>query len=368
MYDAIVVGARCAGAPTAMLLARARRRVLLLDRAARGSDTLSTHYIHQSGVAKLAAWGLLERLQATGCPPIRGYTFDVGPFALTGSPPPIGDVDAAYSPRRTVLDRLLVEAAEEAGVEVCHGVQVDGLETADGRVIGAAGERAELVIGADGRNSIVARAANAQLYNVRPTLTCAYYTYWTGVEMDGVELYARPGRMIVASPTHDGRVVTIVLWPQAEFPSVRADIEGSFHAAVALAPSLAERLRNAQRAERFRGTRLLPNHYRTATGPGWALVGDAGYHKDPILALGISDAFRDAELLANAVLDDDLESYGPRRDALSAQGFESTVQFAHLQPPPIELVEALRGDQEATDRFFGVFAGTVAPEVTAAGR
>jgi 2-polyprenyl-6-methoxyphenol hydroxylase-like FAD-dependent oxidoreductase len=366
MYDAIVVGARCAGAPTAMLLARAGRRVLLLDKAQRGTDTLSTHYIHQSGVKRLADWGLLERLEATGCPPIREYTFDVGPFALTGSPPPLGDIDAAYSPRRYVLDRLLVEAAEEAGVEVRHGVQVQGLETENGRVIGAAGERADMVVGADGRNSIVARAAGARLYDVRPTLTCAYYTYWTGVELDGVELYPRAGRMIGASPTHDGRVMTIVLFPQAEFQAVRADIETAFLDAVALAPSLDERLRRGARAERFRGTRLLPNHYREATGPGWALAGDAGCHKDPILALGITDAFRDADLLAQAILEDDLEGYGPRRDELSKPGFESTIQFAALQPPPMEMLEPLRGDQAATDRFFGVFAGTV--ELSEAGR
>jgi flavin-dependent dehydrogenase len=351
MYDAVVVGARCAGAPTAMLLARAGAKVLLLDRSERGTDTLSTHYIHQSGIRRLADWGLLERLEATGCPPIRRYTFDAGEFALTGSPPPIGDVDAAYSPRRYVLDRLLVEAAEEAGAEVRHGVQVQ-----DGRI---AGEQAGIVIGADGRNSTVARSVGARFYNVRPTLTCAYYTYWTGVPLDGVELYPRPGRMIVASPTHDGRIVTIVLFPQAEFPAVRADIEGSFHDAIALAPGLAERLRRGVRAERFRGTRLLPNHFREASGPGWALVGDAGYHKDPILALGISDAFRDADLLAQAILDDDLESYGPRRDALAMPGFESTVQFAHLQPPPLEMLESLRGDQTAIDRFFGTIAGTV---------
>jgi flavin-dependent dehydrogenase len=361
MYDAIVVGARCAGAPTAMLLARAGAKVLLLEKAQRGTDTLSTHYIHQSGIRRLADWGLLERLQATGCPPIRGYTFDVGEFALTGSPPPLGDVDAAYSPRRYILDELLVEAAEEAGVEVRHGVRVDGI--AAGR---AAGERAAIVIGADGRNSSVARAVGARHYDVRPTLTCAYYTYWTGVKLDGVELYPRPGRMIVASPTHDGRVVTIVLFPQADFPAVRADIEGSFHDALALAPALDERLRAGARAERFRGTRMLPNHYREASGPGWALAGDAGCHKDPILALGISDAFRDADLLSQAIVDDDLESYGPRRDALSKPGFESTVQFAHLQPPPLEMLEPLRGDQAATDAFFGVFAGTV--ELSAAGR
>jgi flavin-dependent dehydrogenase len=356
MYDAIVVGARCAGAPTAMLLARGGARVLLLDKDRRGSDTLSTHYIHQSGVARLADWGLLERLRDTGCPPIRGYTFDAGPIVLNGTPPPIGDIDAAYSPRRYILDALLVEAAEEAGVEVRHGVAVRDVDVENGRV---EGERARIVIGADGRNSSVARAAGARFYDVRPTLTCAYYTYWTGVHMDGVELYPRPDRMIVASPTHDGRVVTIVLFPQAEFPAVRADIEGSFHDAVALAPALAERLRGGARAERFRGTRLLPNHYRTASGPGWALAGDAGCHKDPILALGISDAFRDADLLAQAILDDDLEAYGPRRDELSKPGFESTVQFASLQPPPPGMLESLRGDQAATDRFFGVFAGTV---------
>ena len=136
MYDAIVVGARCAGAPTAMLLARRGRRVLLMERAAFPRDTLSTHYIHQSGTVRLARWGLLERLAATGCPPIRRYRFDVGPFALTGSPPPIDGVDAAYPPRRYVLDTLLAEAAAEAGAEVRHGVTVSGLLTEDGRVTG----------------------------------------------------------------------------------------------------------------------------------------------------------------------------------------------------------------------------------------
>jgi 2-polyprenyl-6-methoxyphenol hydroxylase-like FAD-dependent oxidoreductase len=200
---------------------------------------------------------------------------------------------------------------------------------------------------------------------VRPALTCAYYTYWSGVAMDSAELYPRPGRMIVASPTHDGNVVTIVLWPQGEFERVRADIEGSFRAAVALAPGLAERLEAGRRVERFRGTRLLPNHFRTAAGPGWALVGDAGHHKDPILALGIGDAFRDAELLAAAVERDELDAYGARRDALARPGFESTLEFAALRPPSAEqqaLFAMLRGDQAQTDRFFGTFAGTVAPE------
>ena len=369
MYDAIVVGARCAGSPTAMLLARAGRRVLLLERATFPRDTLSTHYIHQSGIARLARWGLLDRLAATGCPPIRRYRFDVGPFALTGTPPAIDGVDAAYSPRRYVLDRLLAEAAAEAGAELREGVTVHGLLTEDGRVTGVHGpglhERARIVIGADGRNSIVAREAGAEIYEDRGTLTCAYYAYWEGFELDGVELYPRPGRMIVTSPTHDGRNVVIVLWPQDEFQAVRADIEGAFEAALALAPGLAARLRAGRRVEPFRGTRLLPNHFRTASGPGWALAGDAGHHKDPILALGISDAFRDADLLAEAIEAGEPEAYGARRDALARPGFESTVAFAALQPPSAEqqaLFAVLREDQALTDRFFGTFAGTVAPD------
>ena len=375
MYDAIVVGARCAGSPTAMLLARRGRRVLLLDGATFPRDTLSTHYIHQSGNARLARWGLLERLAATGCPPIRRYRFDVGPFALTGAPPPLDGVDAAYSPRRYVLDTLLAEAAAEAGAEVRQGAKVTGLLDQDGRIAGVRGpgleERARVVIGADGRNSTVAREAGAEVYEDRGTLTCAYYSYWTGCDLDGVELYTRPGRFIGTSPTHDGRNMVIVLWPQDEFPRVRADIEGAFTEAVAMAPGLAERLRGGTRAEPFRGTRLLPNHFRTAAGPGWALAGDAGHHKDPILALGIGDAFRDADLLADAVdrglggdLDAELATYADRRDELARPGFESTVAFAALAPPSAEqqaLFALLRDDQALTDRFFGTFAGTVDP-------
>lgn len=375
MYDAIVVGARCAGSPTAMLLARKGYRVLLVDRAGFPSDTLSTHYIHQSGIASLARWGLLERIAAAGAPAIRRYTLDVGPFALHGAPPPIGDVAAAYSLRRSALDQILVEAAGEAGAEVRERFPVDALIRDGGRVTGvrSRGEtvRARIVVGADGLSSLVARSVDAPVYNDQGTLTCAYYTYWSGVEMDGVELYPRPGRMIVAAPTNDGRVVTIVLWPNREFHAVRSDIERRFMEALELAPGLAARVRGATRTDRFRGTGRLPNFYRRPHGDGWALVGDAGYHKDPILALGIGDAFRDAELLADAIdagltgrapLEPALAEYEQRRNELSAHGFQSTVDFARLQPPaPLmqQLFAALRHSADDRDRLFGTFAGTV---------
>jgi flavin-dependent dehydrogenase len=378
MYDAIVVGARCAGSPTAMLLARRGHRVLLVDRAGFPSDTLSTHYVHQSGVASLERWGLLPRIVAAGAPAIRDYTLDVGPFALHGTPPPIGDVADAYSLRRIVLDQILLDAAADAGAEVREQFPVDALVTDGDRVTGVRSrgvtEHARIVIGADGLSSLVARSVGAPTYNDQGTLTCAYYTYWTGLEMGGVELYPRPGRMIVAAPTNDGQVVTIVLWPNGEFREVRSAIERHFLEALELAPGLAARVASATRTDRFRGTSRLPNFYRRPHGDGWALVGDAGYHKDPILALGIGDAFRDAELLARAVdsglsgrapLAQALAEYERRRNELSAHGFRSTIDFARLQPPsPLmqQLFAALRDRPGDRNRLFGTFAGTVPAE------
>src|SRR5829696_7777641 len=244
MYDAIVVGARCAGAPTAMLLARSGHRVLLVDRAAFPSDTLSTHFIHQPGVACLDRWGVLPQIAGSGCPPILRYTLDVGPFALRGTPPPAGAVAAAYSVRRTVLDQALVAAAAAAGAEIRERFAVTSLVWEDGRVVGIRGrarggpevtERSRIVIGADGMGSLVARAVAAPVYDATPALTCAAYTYWRGLEIDGAELYPREGRMIVAAPTNDGQAVTIVFWPTAAYAAIRGDLDRHARTALGLA-------------------------------------------------------------------------------------------------------------------------------------
>lgn len=375
MYDAIIVGARAAGSPTAMLLARKGYRVLLVDRAAFPSDTLSTHYIHQPGIARLRRWGLLERLEATGCPPIRAMSFDVGPFALAAAPPAADGVAEGYCPRRTVLDALLLEAAEEAGAEIRTGFPVDELLFEDGAVVGirAQGkeEPARVVVGADGRNSFVARAVDAPATDSRAGRTCVYYSYWSGAASEGAELYPRDGRMLITGPTHDGLQIVVAFWPREEFHAVRADVERSFHDAVALAPPLAERLASGERVERFYGTGEVPFYYRRPYGPGWALVGDAGYHKDPITAQGISDAFRDAELLTHALdagftgsqpLDEALAGYERARDAETRGLYELTYELAALAPPPPEqqqLFASLRESPEGTSRFFGVIAGTV---------
>jgi flavin-dependent dehydrogenase len=377
MYDAIVVGARCAGSPTAMLLARRGYRVLLVDRARFPSDTMSTHYIHHHGVSRLERWGLLDRLKASGCPPIRRFTIDFDEHALSGIPPPVDGIDSGYCPRRFVLDKILVDAAVGAGAElrekfIVEDLVFDGDRVAGIRGRGGAVERARIVIGADGLHSRVARAVQAREYHVRPSLECAYYTYWSGVPVSGFEIYRANRRMVFASPTHDGLVCIGVAWPHAEWRTYKASCEANYLATIDRAGGLAARVRAGRREERFVGTATLPNYYRRSFGPGWALVGDAGFHKDPTTASGISDAFRDAELLAEAVDDgfsgrrdpaDALADYERRRDRASLPLYQLyTAHISSLEPLPPEFAEYIRaiaGNQPAIDRLLGVLVGAV---------
>src|SRR5512134_1029959 len=262
VFDAIVVGARCAGSPTAMLLARKGYRVLAVDRATFPSDTLSTHILHPLGVAALASWGLLDRLTATGCPPIHTYAFDFGPFMIAGAPG-TADSPVAYCPRRAILDKLIVDAAAQSGAEIREGFTVDEILVEDGRVAGIRGrssrgesitERAQVVVGADGRQSLVAEVLRPQRYDEKPPLLAAYYTYWSGLPMDGrLENYVRDLRGFAAAPTHDGLTMVIAGWPYAEFTRNKKDIEGNYLKTIGLAPTFADRLRAARREERFAG-------------------------------------------------------------------------------------------------------------------
>jgi 2-polyprenyl-6-methoxyphenol hydroxylase-like FAD-dependent oxidoreductase len=380
-YDAIVVGARYAGAPTAMLLARRGHKVLVVDRATFPSDTVSTHLLHPPGVASLRRWGLLERLEATGCPPIDTYAFDFGPFTISGAPG-TEEAPVAYGPRRTVLDKLLVDAAAEAGAEVREGFTVQDVVLSDGRVTGIRGqdrhgravtERARVVVGADGRHSHVARAVGPEQYHERPRLLCGYYSYWSGLAMDGrFETWVRPDRGFAAWPTHDDLTLVIGGWPYAELEANRDDVEGNFLAMLEMAPAFAARLRAATREERFVGT-AVPNYFRRPYGPGWALVGDAGYNRDFITAQGMHDAFRDAELCATALdeafsgtraFEDAMADYQLTRDRQVLPMYELTCQFATLEPPPPELQQllgAVHGNQEAMDAFARVMAGVTSP-------
>jgi flavin-dependent dehydrogenase len=314
-------------------------------------------------------------------PPIDTYAFDFGPFTITGTPAS-PETRVAYAPRRTVLDKLLVDAACEAGAEVREGFTVEQLLIEDGRVIGIRGhskvgrtitEHARVTVGADGRHSLVAGAVRPAQYHEKPKLLAAYYTYYSGLPMNGrFENYVRPERGFAAWPTNDGLTLVIVGWPFAEFDANRKDIEGNFLETLELAPSFADRVRAARREERFAGA-AVSNYFRKPYGPGWALVGDAGYNKDFITAHGIQDAFRDAELCATALdetfsgsryFDVAMGGYQATRDAQVLPMYEFTCQLATLEPPPPEmqhLLAAMRGNQEAMDGFARAVAGVISP-------
>ena len=379
-YDVIVVGARCAGSPTAMLLARRGLRVLVVDRARFPSDTVSTHILHPLGVAALQRWGLMRAV--AGCPAIDTYYVDFGPISLTGAP---GTPDApiAYAPRRTDLDAVLVEGAARGGAEVRQGFTVTEVLVEDDRVVGIRGrdaggatvtERARVIIGADGLHSIVAKTVRPEAYRERPRLLAGYYGYWSGLPMDGVfETYVRPPRGIAVWATSAGLTVVIAGWPYAEFARNRSDAERHYRAAIDLVPDLAERIAGARLETRVVGA-AVPNYFRKPFGPGWALVGDAGYLKDFITGQGMQDAFRDAELCATAVADalegrrpfeSGMADYQTVRDAAVNGMYELTCELAMLEPPPPEmerLFGSLVGDQAGMDLFARVCAGVTPPE------
>ena len=380
MYDAIIVGARCAGAPTAMLLAQKGYRVLLVDKASFPSDTISTHILWPHGAEIMYRWGLLDRLAATGCPPVAlGLIFDVGPFALKGGVTDTNAGRGGFCPRRTVLDKLLVDAAVDAGAELREGFTAEALIWEIDRVAGIKGhsrtggsvvERARVVIGADGVHSMVAKAVRAPQYDEKPPLTTNYYSYYSGFAADDLEEYVRDYQAVGCFPTHDGLTLIAVLWRSIRFDEVRRDIEGHVRKVLESTPSVADRLLDAKRETKWVGTAGVANHFRRPYGPGWALVGDAGYDKDPITAQGISDAFIDAENLTIALddgwsarrpLDVAMADYQSRRDQRAKPMYDFTCQLATLEPPPPpmqRLFAALRGNQEATNQFFSALTGS----------
>jgi len=383
MYDAIVIGARCAGASTAMLLARAGLDVPLVDRAALPSDLAHGHFVHRHGPARLAKWGLLDRVLATNCPPVTSMTADFGDFPLAGHDLAADGLPLGIAPRRDRLDAVLLEAAVQAGVElrdrfavleiIRDGDRVTGVKGRDARSGVHATEHARVVIGADGRNSLLARSVGAELSASAPTATCWYFSYWSGVACPGLELYGRGDRVIFAFPTNDDLVGLFVGFAIGDLARVRSKPEDAVLESSDAIEGLGDRVRGGRREERIYGATQLPNFLRTPHGPGWALVGDAGCHKDPFMALGICDALRDAELLSEALIEaladggaaeESLAGYARRRDAATLPDYELNLAMARFEPLPerqLRLRAALRGDQAATDHFFLATQGMVDP-------
>jgi len=380
LYDAIVVGARCAGAPLAMLLARKGYRVLVVDKSHFPSDTISTHLIWQAGLARAKGWGLLEGIVALGAPLIRTVRLDVGEFELAGVPPSLDGIDYVTAPRRILLDKLLADTAVQSGAELREDFYVSQIEQEDGRVTGIRGrsrdgatvvEKARIVVGADGTNSLVAHAVQASKYNTRPSTACAYYAYWEGgPAVTDFETYVRPNWGGAIFPTNDGLTCIVGGWNESA--GVAGDRpEDGYRQMMEGFPRISEFLRSARRVEPVRGMLEQAGFFRTAWGDGWALAGDAGYHKHPLTAQGITDAFRDADLLSEAIdagfsgrreIRDSLADYQQQRDTAVMPMYQSTCDRALLQPfpaPVMALFSALRHNQPEMDRFFGTDAGTV---------
>ncbi|MET0191262.1 MAG: NAD(P)/FAD-dependent oxidoreductase, partial [Pseudonocardia sediminis] len=352
MYDAIIVGARCAGSPLAMLLARQGHRVLVLDRTALPADTVSTHYLQQYGLSPLQRWGLLDEVRATGVPAITNMTVSFGDAVISGFADPIDGITSTIAPRRTALDPILLAAAERAGAEVRLGFTVTDLVFSDGAVVGVRGrdaggrevvEYASVVVGADGRTSKVAEAVGASTYAEVPAACFIYYSYFDGMD---VQFHSRIGdrEQFGAWPTNDGHTLVAVMRRRDRFAEFRRDVEGGFHEIVrTIDPEIAGQVADAERVEEFHGIRYGDNFYRDSHGPGLALVGDAGYHKDPFTGKGISDCFVHTELLADRIHEgltgprpmlETLADYQRDRDEQSRGGYEFTTMISELELSP----------------------------------
>ncbi|MFD7899419.1 NAD(P)/FAD-dependent oxidoreductase [Streptomyces sp. NPDC059743] len=382
MYDVIVVGARCAGSPVAMLLARQGHRVLMVDRSLFPSDTVSTHYIHQAGLSRLQDWGLLDEVVGAKTPAIRKMNFSYRGIDLIGFADPIDGIDAVYCPRRTVLDEILVNAARRAGAEVIEGFTVSDVVMSEGRVAGIRGRegdgperefRATVVVGADGFHSTVARAVGAELYDVRPAAGFIYYSYFSGLDWG---LNHRTGfneGWIGTWPTNGDVTMLATICTRRRLKEFRQDVDNQFQAVFDdVVPELGAQLRDqGTREEPFRPMRYPDNYRRRAYGPGWALVGDAGYHKDPFTGWGITDAFLHAEILAGRIhqglaaerpMEEALAEYNQVRDEESEGVYNFTTTLAELTPlPPFfeATMSAMSASQEWTDKMLGLIAGGV---------
>jgi 2-polyprenyl-6-methoxyphenol hydroxylase-like FAD-dependent oxidoreductase len=334
-YDAVVVGARVAGASTTMLLARAGLSVLAIEKGAYASDTLSTHALMRAGVMQLNRWGVLDRIREAGTPPIRVTTFHYNDEEIEVLIKERDGVDALYAPRRTVIDPALADAARASGAQIVFGARVESVLRDDsGRVCGLAFTDssgvprrvdAGIVIGADGARSGVARSVGADVLHRGSRPGSFVYGYWRGLDLNGTHWYY--GRDVAAGaiPTNDGVACVFVGVRPERYETQRAAGLDELYRQVLRKThrSLAQAVASAQPAGKLYPFAGRPGYIRQSWGPGWALVGDAGCFKDPLTAHGMTDALRDAELLANAVIDGSEEafaSYQSERDGF-AVGF-----------------------------------------------
>ena len=339
MYDVIIVGAGTAGTSLGMLLARRGYGVLILERNGVPSDTPLTHNLGPAAVLLLERWGLLDQVAATGCPPADRTTVWVGTERLE-LPNPAG-APRTYAPRRAVLLSLTSAAAVAAGAEFRPAFTGKDLVWERGVVSGVVGhggdghslyERAHVVVGADGRNSLVARIVSAETYGERASTNCCYYAYWRGVAGPGPEVFVRERRAVAVHPTDGGLAWIVAARPVTDWAEFKRAPERMYLNQLRLFPELARRLQTATRASRLVGTADLGSEFRQPWGPGWALVGDAGRPGDSSICLGTPDGFVQAQMMASAIdeglsghrsLSEALATYHHWRDTQAEEAYEA---------------------------------------------
>jgi flavin-dependent dehydrogenase len=320
---------------------------------------------------------------AARTPPITNMLFDVGDFPLVSRNLVQDGVAWGYGPRRTTLDKILIDAAVESGAEFREGFNVNEFVFDGGVMVGIRGrgasgpleDRATITVGADGRNSKLARSVDAQVYNEAPALLCYYFSYWSGVEAEQFELYARSDqrRVIFSFKTEDDLFAVFVGLPMEELQEIRRDIEREFMRTLDIIPGLRARVSAGHREERFYGATDLPNFYRKPYGAGWALIGDAGLHKDPFLALGICDAFRDVALMAEAIreglsstrsINEAMADFEVRRNNASAADYNENLAAARFTPPAPQFLAvraAVRNNPQEATRLIKARMGMIDP-------
>jgi 2-polyprenyl-6-methoxyphenol hydroxylase-like FAD-dependent oxidoreductase len=377
--DAVVVGCRPAGASTAIVLAQHGRKVIALDRAKFPSDTLSTHLMTPTVVATLRRLGALDRVLATGAPPlhrIRLYAEDYEPECHYQTPE---GIDYGISVRRPDFDAALVDTAREAGVDVREGTKAVRPFWAGGRLSGvwtqsASGEdvliRARAVIGADGRRSTVAGwVGSTEPYRKWPNQRGMVWYYVDDPRpVRDSWLLTRVGDTIgFHFPCNDGALV-LLMPPRSDIAKFRADPEGMWAAKLAMLPRLRELVEGVKVQTKQRCTEDLPSFFRISSGPGWALVGDAGHFKDPVIGHGMHDAVLWASVLGDKlgpVLDKDdssidkaLRSYERERDRGVLPSLYLAGRFTRthsLAGPESELWRELEANPSFSDEFGNAY-------------
>jgi 2-polyprenyl-6-methoxyphenol hydroxylase-like FAD-dependent oxidoreductase len=344
-YDVVIVGARVAGAATALALARSGMRVLVIDRSAFGSDTLSTHALMRPAVAQLARLGVLDAVVDAKTPRIESTTFYYGDEIQEVAIKARDGVDALYAPRRTILDPALVDAARAAGAEFRFGATLDSLLFEGERVCGlsyrdeASGVhsvRADRVVGADGLRSKTARLVGARIYSQGRSASACLYAHFRGLHHRGYHWYYDRGVAAGVIPSNDGHTCVFVCTTAERFRrEISRDVRSGFHRlARQVNPAMAEDIATAETIGGIKGFGGQTGFFRQAFGKGWALVGDAGYFRDPITAHGITDGLRDAHFLARGLLrggDEALLDYAATRQRLSQRYFEISDEIAGYQ-------------------------------------